>query len=731
MSTQDTAHDSPFTVRNLIYMAFRRKWLLLLGMATGLAAAVMVYLRTPPQFVSQAALLVLYVSDNIAAVGPGDGAITRPGNWGANVLNSEMQIIGSQIVAESVVEDLGIESIFAETDGVITNVQKAAERILKNLAMEIPPSSNIIRLSYRADTPETAQRVLDHLVSEYLERHQQIHSAAASFDYFTEKTEQLGAELRAREDELQSLKASLGVVSLDDALRVQSERIAHIQEDIEKQRGEVAGGEARVALLRVQIEGEAEISTPTDAQPEELTPLQELDRELALRRVVMLRDKEQELLSSFLPESVLVRNIREQITVAENYAGLNEGTTHVVLASTESVDETKRQLVMERARIASSQAMIEVLEEQEAQAVEKLAGLRSNERRIVDLERQCEILSASYHRFSDALGMAKSNLALAPEQLSNISEAQPATLPVRPERREMRKKVLMAGAAGAALPWGLALVLEVLAANALRRPSDVERALNVPTLAAIPFHQGLRKPFAQDDPARLLRDPNVGSPPGDAPPGGARFLDDAVEGYFDTLRHRVHASGVLDGEVPHLVGVASCKAGAGTTTVATGLALAMSAVDDENVLFVDGNLRVGGAARMLGIPASSDVPHALPNGGSSVPVQQGLDFLPSGNVDRRLVRTSIGRRFRDLVSYLRDAQYSTVIVDLPPVDDASSTLQLAGLLDGVILVIESEKVSREKALTTLQQLRSADANVIGVVFNKKRDYVPDWLESAV
>jgi Mrp family chromosome partitioning ATPase len=195
------------------------------------------------------------------------------------------------------------------------------------------------------------------------------------------------------------------------------------------------------------------------------------------------------------------------------------------------------------------------------------------------------------------------------------------------------------------------------------------------------------------------------------------------------LTHRVASSGVFQGEIPHLIGVASCGEGAGTTTVASGLAMTLSTQDEAKVLLIDGNFGSGAGHHMLGITSATTLPQVLLDGqGRTSKVQEGLYLLAAGNGEHKLVRPSLGRRFRELVGFLKQGKYTSVVMDLPPITETSPTLQMAGLLDGVILVVESEKTSRERARMALKLLHGANANVLGVVFNKKRDYVPDWLD---
>jgi Mrp family chromosome partitioning ATPase len=70
-----------------------------------------------------------------------------------------------------------------------------------------------------------------------------------------------------------------------------------------------------------------------------------------------------------------------------------------------------------------------------------------------------------------------------------------------------------------------------------------------------------------------------------------------------------------------------------------------------------------------------------------------------------------------------------VIVDIPAPTELNTSVYLAGKLDGVVLVIESEGSDGRMALRTKQQLVGANANLLGVVLNKRRKHVPNWLNN--
>ena len=63
---------------------------------------------------------------------------------------------------------------------------------------------------------------------------------------------------------------------------------------------------------------------------------------------------------------------------------------------------------------------------------------------------------------------------------------------------------------------------------------------------------------------------------------------------------------------------------------------------------------------------------------------------------------------------------------MPPVSQLSITPRLAGFMDMVLLVVESEKNDREVVQGACNMLADSKAHV-GVILNKTRTYVPSRL----
>jgi MinD-like ATPase involved in chromosome partitioning or flagellar assembly len=109
----------------------------------------------------------------------------------------------------------------------------------------------------------------------------------------------------------------------------------------------------------------------------------------------------------------------------------------------------------------------------------------------------------------------------------------------------------------------------------------------------------------------------------------------------------------------------------------------------------------------------------------SAMVQENLYVVNEGSNTEKLQRV-LPKRFASLVPKLKASDYDYIIFDMPPVSQTSVTSRLAGLMDMTLLVIESEKTSRD-AVQQATTLLSQSKATVGAVLNKTRKYIPNRL----
>lgn len=83
-------------------------------------------------------------------------------------------------------------------------------------------------------------------------------------------------------------------------------------------------------------------------------------------------------------------------------------------------------------------------------------------------------------------------------------------------------------------------------------------------------------------------------------------------------------------------------------------------------------------------------------------------------------------RFNEFLTSVRVA-FDYIILDGPPVPNFSGARVLCTKVDGVVLVIEAGKTRKQVAVRAKKELEEAGGKVLGVVLNKRKYYIPEWI----
>lgn len=178
------------------------------------------------------------------------------------------------------------------------------------------------------------------------------------------------------------------------------------------------------------------------------------------------------------------------------------------------------------------------------------------------------------------------------------------------------------------------------------------------------------------------------------------------------------------------VGITSCYAGEGVSTVAVQLALAAVSTG-MRVVLVDLNWRRPAVHRLFNVPAGPGVSEALSGLVDSDSCIQpspiaGLSLMTAGAVAGHVNAAASLDQLGGLIRSLR-ADYELLIFDLPESAPAGSDLPVGRMLDGIVMVIEAHRVRWEVAARVQELLSRAGVNVLGAVLNKRRQPIPGWL----
>jgi len=169
----------------------------------------------------------------------------------------------------------------------------------------------------------------------------------------------------------------------------------------------------------------------------------------------------------------------------------------------------------------------------------------------------------------------------------------------------------------------------------------------------------------------------------------------------------------------------------GTTTVAAQLAISLAADPKLPILLVDANFRKpdlhsrfqvsqdGGLSNLLlgeGDFAALLKPTPVKNlflMTSGKGVSDPAEFIKATDLEEKLIRPA--------------ANFNCILIDCPPINTCPEATLLASHSDAAVLVVHAGETRREVVLEARQRMAQAKVNLLGVVLNKRKYYIPNFV----
>jgi Mrp family chromosome partitioning ATPase len=84
------------------------------------------------------------------------------------------------------------------------------------------------------------------------------------------------------------------------------------------------------------------------------------------------------------------------------------------------------------------------------------------------------------------------------------------------------------------------------------------------------------------------------------------------------------------------------------------------------------------------------------------------------------------REFDQFLEVARE-QFNYVLLDVPSIKCSFESSSICSQVDGVVFVIEAGKTRRQVAAAVKEQFEKAGAQVLGLVLNRKKYYIPEFI----
>jgi non-specific protein-tyrosine kinase len=278
----------------------------------------------------------------------------------------------------------------------------------------------------------------------------------------------------------------------------------------------------------------------------------------------------------------------------------------------------------------------------------------------------------------------------------NLFTIERAEVPRSPIRPRTSQNTMLAAIVGAMLALGAVFLIEYLN-DVLQNPDDVQSALGLTTLGAVPEIEG--------------------------PLGEVVVLESGQSGAAESYRVlRTNLQFAAVDRPLHTLLVTSPSAGEGKTRTVANMGVALAQAG-RSVVLVDADLHRPRLHRIFKLPNNTGLTTALVDGQMALDqlVQDtavpGLRVLTSGPLPPNPGELLGTARMKTVLAELAERS-DIVVLDSPPIMALSDTALLSTQTDGLLLVFYADRTRRELAKRALEALRQVQARVVGAVLNR-------------
>ncbi|MCU1537400.1 MAG: Chromosome partitioning protein [Humibacillus sp.] len=277
-----------------------------------------------------------------------------------------------------------------------------------------------------------------------------------------------------------------------------------------------------------------------------------------------------------------------------------------------------------------------------------------------------------------------------------VTVVQQATADAAPVTPRPARNLVLGTALGLLLGLGLALLRETLDQR-IRSAREVSAVTDATVIGGIAYDAD-----APEHPLIVQVDPR--SPRAEA---------------FRSLRTNLQFVNVAD--PPRSIVVTSSIAGEGKSTTAANLAISLSDAG-KSVVIIEGDLRRPRLLEYLGFEGAVGLTDVLVG---RLTVEETLQqfgrsrlwMLGSGPIPPNPSELLGSSRMADLIDALT-ATFDYVIVDAPPLLPVTDAAVVSTVVDGALVVVGAEVVTRDQLRHALAALESVSGNLLGVILNR-------------
>ncbi len=171
------------------------------------------------------------------------------------------------------------------------------------------------------------------------------------------------------------------------------------------------------------------------------------------------------------------------------------------------------------------------------------------------------------------------------------------------------------------------------------------------------------------------------------------------------------------------------KHGSGCSRTSVGFALSLAKAFNHRVMLIDVNLKNPGIHKFFDGPDTYGLFDVFLNNHSIIDkkTRERLFVITCNGDYTEEVDGFLGSdRFEEFLKKMRE-RFDFIILDGPPVITNPEIRFISSKVDGTILMLESGRTRRHVALKAKQEIETAGGKFLGVVLNRRKYYIPNWI----
>ncbi|WP_017651408.1 GumC family protein [Fortiea contorta] len=683
-------------------LILQRRWIPAVGVFSVVFILAFLYALTlKPSYKAEGSLLIrTNRTASLTGLGEAIGRLESLVNTNSPS-DTQARIVTSVPVLQETIRALNLR----DNKGKLVKIRDLSQQ----LKVESTKGTDILQVSYTANNPTQAAKVVNKVMDAYIRNNIEANRAEAvsARKFISQQLPATEATVRGAELALRKFKEENKIIVLQEEATAAVQAISRLE-------GQISQNQARLVEVTAKTQ---KLQAQANVNSQQAVTLAALSQAPGIQQVLAQR---QETQSQLVVERVRLRsthptiiNLEEKVaaldTLLKKRMAEGAGSNQPVLSRNIQIGQLREGLIGEFARSEAERAGLEkeiaALSDKLSAYKERVNVLPRFEQTQRQLERKLKAAQTTY----EALLTRLQEVQVAENQnIGNARIISPALIPDQPAASKKTLLVLGGGIFGGMLGLIAALALDAID-RSIKTVKEAKELFQYTLLGVIPgVSRNDKNGSSTGGVEQSTSIPRViGRDIPNFPIGDAYQMLQANLKFLNS-----------DQEIK-AIAVTSSVAKEGKSEVAANLAVAMAQLG-RRVLLVDADMRhpvqhqIWGMTNVVGL--SDAIIDQIALGIAVQEVIPNLYVLPSGVVPPNTVALLGSKKMEALVTIF-SKEYDFVIFDTPPLAGTPDAAVLGKMTNGVLLVVRPGIVDSASATTAREFLSQSGQQVLGMVIN--------------